>query len=136
VRRILIELLVLTFAVWMLFRFLGYMGMNFRLVGILAFFTVPASIAGELYGRRTGEQVSSGFAWQVAFAGGAMIAVAYSLFFAFTRQPFSAYQLGVITIFGFAVFLLSFLLIRLVFRWGVSFGVRKNPQRFDPGVFD
>jgi len=120
----------------MLFRFLGDMGMNFRLAGILAFFTVPASIAGELHGHRTGKQVSSGFAWQVAFTGSAMIAAAYTLFFALTRPPLSAYQLGVITSLGFAVFLLSFLLIRLVFRWGVSFGVRKNPQSVDPRIFD
>lgn len=128
-RRILIELIVLTILVLIFFHLLRFAGLRFGWVANLAILTVPASIAGELYGRRTGQEITSIFAWQVAFAGGALVAVFNSLYAAawgFTMP------LG----FAFVLFLLSFLAIRLVFRWGVTFGVRKTPRSVDPEVFD
>ena len=128
-KRVLIDLIVLTILVLIFFHLLRSVGLRFGWIANLAILTVPASIAGELHGRRTGREITSAFAWQVALAGGALVAINNVLYAA-------AWGFTLPLDFGFALFLLSFLAIRLVFRWGVTFGVRKAPRRIDPEVFD
>ncbi len=135
-RRIVVELTALTVALWFLFRVVAFLGLNFGWIGGLATLTVPASIAGELYGRRTGKEVSSRFAWQVAFAGGAILTLLLTVYFGIRLSGSGLYLLGPLLAITLIMFVLSFLSIRLVFRWGVTFGTRKTPQQIDPAVFD
>jgi len=110
--------------------------LNFGWVAAFATLTIPGSIAGELHGLRTGTEVSSRFAWQVAFWSGVVLAVLNGLFSAIRFQAWLFVDLAVLLVGIFGTFLLAFLSIRLVFRWGVKFGARKNPQTIDPEVFD
>ncbi len=135
-RRILIELLVLTVSLVIFFRIFAYYDFNIGWVAAFTTLTVPASIAGELHGRRNGKDVSSGFAWQVAFAGAAAVAILNGLFSAIRFPYWSLFDIGVILGGSLAIFIVSFLSIRVVFRWGVTFGVRRNPQLLKPDIFD
>lgn len=125
-KRIVIEIAVLTILLVLFFNLLSSWGVNFRWVATLAIFTIPASIAGELYGRRAGKAISSGFAWQVALTSGAALSSLYMLYSAFHLAHLFNLLGGFLMTVGYGVFLLSFLSIRLVFRWGVSFGVQKT----------
>lgn len=135
-RRVLIDLTVLTILLVIFFRLMAQYELNFGWVAAFATLTIPASIAGELHGLRTGKEVSSGFAWQVAFWSGVVLAVLNALFSAIRFQAWLFVDIMVLLVGIFGTFLLAFLSIRLVFRWGVKFGARKNPQSIDPGVFD
>ena len=134
-RRILIDLVVLTIVLTIFFRLSTYVGFNFRWVGGLALLTVPACIAGELYGRRTGREVTSAFAWQVAFVGAAALTILHILNTVVLSGSLYLFGPGMLLSFTFVMFIISFLGIRLVFRWGVKFGVRKSPRPIDPEIF-
>lgn len=148
-RRILIEYAVLAVLSWIFLsiagRYIGRIlpGEPIVRIGFVAItnWLAPAAIAGYWYGGRTGQNISSGFAWRVSAATGALqsilvlmlllLAVLISLGPLFRTIPYGVFFFSLAT--GFAVTTLA---TRLVFRWGVRFGARKAPSRIDPEVFD
>lgn len=136
-RRTLIDLFVLTALIYFLVTLFSSYMFNLNWIGSLLLLTAPAMIAGVLQGRRTGQQVSSDFAWKVAIISGLIFAFIFSVFFVFiVGTPGAAYEVGVISGATFGLFVLSLVGIRLVYRWGVKFGARNSPKAITPEIFD
>jgi len=89
---------------------------------------IGAMIAGQLHGRRTGEEVSSGFAWKVAAlltvvllaVSGSLLAILKAQGDPVLADASAGLILGILAFLG----LLSFFAIRFTFRWSVAQGVR------------
>lgn len=89
---------------------------------------VGAMLAGQFYGRRTGAEVSGGFAWKVAAILTAISLVLAGVLFWFLKSqgdPVLADLSAGILIASFAFLgVLSLLAIRFSFRFGVKQGVK------------
>jgi len=91
---------------------------------------IGSMIAGQLYGRRTGEEVSSGFAWKVAAiltVVSLILAAAVFWFLKSQGDPDLAAMPLDLTLGMFAFLgLLSLLAIRFTFRFGVKQGIKPS----------
>lgn len=102
---------------------------------------VAAMVAGQLYGSRTGREVTSAFAWKVALVLtlvslliGTVILTGLS-FLGESLIP-EDISMGVLFVILLVALTVSVLIIRFTFRWAVKLGAKNSPNRADPEIFD
>ena len=116
--------------------FFGVNAPNGTVVSVIA-----AMVAGQLHGGRTGQEVSSGFAWRVAFV---LTAISFTLLvimtigFQFLGESIVPADLSVTALLVILAIagVIGVLIIRFTFRWAAKQGAKRSPKRADPEIFE
>ena len=105
---------------------------------------IAAMVSGQLYGQRTGQEVSSGFAWKVAavltvvsLLFGVVVLVGLQLAGVSILPDDVEPDFGILAVLIAAFALIGLLITRFAFRWGVKNGATTAAAKKDKAkIFD
>lgn len=102
---------------------------------------IAAMVAGQLYGGRTGHEVTSAFAWKVGLVLTLVSLLVAALIFGSAHLLGESLipddiSMGVLFVILLVALAVSVLIIRFTFRWAVKQGAKNSPNRADPEIFE
>jgi len=141
--RIIIDYIWISIAITALLALIAHFFPNFGGTGGAVTTVVSAMVTGQLYGTRTGSEVTSGFAWKIAAVltlVALLMAAAILMAFQLAGVPVLPTETPItgsvwVMVIGLSA-LVVILITRFSFRWGVKAGAKIAQKNDKSEIFD